>query len=192
MKTPSTRNPLGIKGAGEAGVNPTVLLFTLGATLLTGLAFGVVPAVEVQVRFRFAARFLHELADEEAERLLLAGARPETDHALLREMRGFTAFTESADPEVLAYFGSARTLVGRETWHPFTKLVELRAELTRLHERLGVMRRERCLDRAQVGQLQGALLRGDPAPLGRDRVDGAQLVVLEVEADVGEEVRVRH
>ena len=31
-----------------------------------------------------------------------------------------------ADPEVLAYLGSARTLVGRETWHPLTKLVELR------------------------------------------------------------------
>ncbi|HWS90077.1 MAG TPA: ABC transporter permease [Pyrinomonadaceae bacterium] len=38
--------PQNLLGAGQAGVNPMVLLFTLGVTLLTGLAFGVVPAVE--------------------------------------------------------------------------------------------------------------------------------------------------
>ncbi|HEX8148930.1 MAG TPA: ABC transporter permease [Pyrinomonadaceae bacterium] len=38
--------PQNLIGAGQAGVNPSVLLFTLGASLLTGLAFGVMPAVE--------------------------------------------------------------------------------------------------------------------------------------------------
>ncbi|HEX8189232.1 MAG TPA: ABC transporter permease [Pyrinomonadaceae bacterium] len=38
--------PQNLIGAGQAGVNPSVLLFTLGASLLTGLAFGVMPALE--------------------------------------------------------------------------------------------------------------------------------------------------
>jgi putative ABC transport system permease protein len=47
IRTLHALGPLNVPRLGESGMNPSVLAFTLGVSLLTGLVFGLVPALQV-------------------------------------------------------------------------------------------------------------------------------------------------